>query len=32
MQMREVFEEAGYITLDAADGPSGLKILHRRPD
>jgi CheY-like chemotaxis protein len=25
--MREVLEEAGYATLDAADGPSGLKIL-----
>jgi PAS domain S-box-containing protein len=25
--MREVLEEAGYFALDAADGPSGLKIL-----
>jgi hypothetical protein len=32
MLMREVLEEAGYIALDAADGPSGLKILRfRRP-
>jgi CheY-like chemotaxis protein len=27
MLMREVLEEAGYIVLDASDGPSGLKIL-----
>jgi CheY-like chemotaxis protein len=27
MLMREVLEEAGYTALDAADGPSGLKIL-----
>jgi PAS domain S-box-containing protein len=28
MLMREVLEEAGYAALEAADGPSGLKILH----
>jgi CheY-like chemotaxis protein len=28
MLMREVLEEAGYIVLEAADGPSGLRILH----
>jgi PAS domain S-box-containing protein len=27
MLMREVLEEAGYIVLEAADGPSGLRIL-----
>jgi hypothetical protein len=27
MLMREVLEEAGYIVLDAADGPAGLRIL-----
>jgi PAS domain S-box-containing protein len=27
MLMREVLEEAGYIALDAADGPAGLRIL-----
>jgi nitrogen-specific signal transduction histidine kinase/CheY-like chemotaxis protein len=27
MLMREVLAEAGYVTLEAADGPSGLKVL-----
>jgi len=30
MLMREVLEEAGYVTLEAADGQSGLKILRTR--
>ena len=25
--MREILEEAGFVALDAADGPAGLKIL-----